>query len=167
MVGPLFRQRAETTERREIIVLLTPRIVDEPSAWEEGESYADQFYDRLDVFRDKMNPLGKRALAERSLRLARAAWAAGDALAALRHVNRSIHFDPLNQAAVNLREEVLAVAPDLEVRVDEHLHRGLALPIGRDYSKQGYPWQRFDHEIEPYVPDTHETIRMSISDGPQ
>jgi type IV pilus assembly protein PilQ len=142
-VGVAFRQRTEEIDRREIIVLLTPRIVDIPELICEGEQYAQQSLDRRNVFADKLTPLGKRHWGERYARLATAAWAASDADVALRYANLAIHFDPLHQGAVNLRREILTVHPDLEVAVDQHLHRGLGpfdLPH-RDYSRYGYPWQ--------------------------
>lgn len=124
-VGAAFRQRTETIVRREIIVILTPRIVDEIHTWKEGDDYTKQFDDRLQTFRDKMTPVGKRQFGERYTRLANAAYAAGDLDTSLRYANLAIHFDPLNQAAINLRTEIIEVAPDLEVGVHANLKRGL------------------------------------------
>lgn len=142
-VGAAFRRRTENVVRREIIVLLTPRVVDEVHTWQEGDNYAKQFDDRLQTFRDKMSPIGKRQFGERYTRLANAAYAAGDLDTALRYANLAIHFDPLNQAAINLRVEIIEVAPELEIGVHENLRRGLP-PLQhphRDYSHQGYPWR--------------------------
>ena len=142
-VGAAFRQRTETIVRREIIVILTPRIVDEIHTWKEGDDYTKQFDDRLQTFRDKMTPVGKRQFGERYTRLANAAYAAGDLDTSLRYANLAIHFDPLNQAAINLRTEIIEVAPDLEVGVHANLKRGLPPQQHphRDYSRQGYPWR--------------------------
>jgi hypothetical protein len=142
-IGAAFRQRTETVVRREIIVLLTPRVVDELHTWKEGDDYAKQFDDRLQTFRDKMSPLGKRQFGERYTRLANAAYAAGDLDTSLRYANLAIHFDPLNQAAINLRGEIIEVVPELEVGVHRNLKHGLP-PLQhphRDYSRQGYPWR--------------------------
>ena len=142
-VGAAFRQRTETVVRREIIVLLTPHVVDELHTWKEGDHYEKQFDDRLQTFRDKMSPLGKRQFGERYTRLANAAHAAGDMDTSLRYANLAIHFDPLNQAAINLRGEIIEVAPELEIGVHRNLKHGLP-PLQRphyDYSRQGYPWR--------------------------
>ena len=55
-----------------------------------------------------MSPIGKRNLGLHHLRSARAAYAAGDYLAAMKQVNLAIHYDPLNRDAVVLRNEIVA-----------------------------------------------------------
>jgi type IV pilus assembly protein PilQ len=146
-IGPAFRQRREEMDRREIIVLLTLRIIQEEDLWREGRAMSSQFKDRRDVVLAKMNPLGKRHFADRYVGKATAAWAAGDVDMALRYCNLALHFDPNHRSAVLLRREVISVAPGLEVSVHDHLRHGLGpgqLPH-LDYSKLGYPWQRPDH----------------------
>ncbi|HUT95187.1 MAG TPA: secretin and TonB N-terminal domain-containing protein [Thermoguttaceae bacterium] len=105
-VGPLFRNRDETTERHEIIVLITPHIVYEPETCEEGEQAACEFHRRQQVYGEKMTFLGKRHVARKYFRMAQNAWAAGDRNTALRFAELSIHFDPLNRAAIDLRSDV-------------------------------------------------------------
>jgi hypothetical protein len=143
VVGVAFRQRSEEINRREIIVLLTPRVINEHQAGAEGQNYAEQVEARQEVFVDKLTPLGKRHIGERHFRQANAAYAAGDLDTALRYANWAIHFDPLHQGAINLRNEILAIAPELEVGVKHHLRHGL--PIHEyphyDYSRDGYPWR--------------------------
>lgn len=163
-VGGAFRQRTEDIDRREIIVLLTPRVVDEVQAYHEGEDYASQYEDRVQNFRDKMTPLGKRQIAERYTRLANGAYAAGDLDTALRYANLAIHFDPLNQAPANIRAEIIEVAPQLERGVDQNLRRGLPLHQHphRDYSRQGYPWHPVDESpVAPYHVRFDDAVPMN------
>jgi type IV pilus assembly protein PilQ len=153
-IGPAFRQRNERIGRSEIIVLLTPRIIKETDLRREGRSFANELKDRRDVFLEKMSPLGKRHIATRHYRKAVAAWNAGDVDTALRYCNLAIHFDPLQADAIALRNQVLSVAPDLEISVHDHLRRGLApghLP-DRDYSKIGYPWRLPEHAVAEMGP---------------
>jgi type IV pilus assembly protein PilQ len=142
-VGPLFRSTLESTDRNEIIVLLTPRIIHDPISDEESAHYGGQFDNRTKVFADKMNPIGKRAYARRYLRLARAAWNAGDANAALRYVNLSIHFNRLDRDAISLREMIVTSTNAGDPRIDMHLREGLAPLRGprRDYSRHGHSWK--------------------------
>ena len=106
VVGVLFRNKQETVERRELLVLITPHIVYEPGTCREGDQAASEFHRRQAVYADKMSPLGKRSVARRYFRMAQNAWAAGDRKKALRFVELSVHFDPLNRAAIDLRSDI-------------------------------------------------------------
>lgn len=105
-IGALFRHKKEETEKREILILITPRIVQEPSAYHEGEQGAGEFHRRQAVYQDKMSPLGKRHIGRRYFRLAQEAWVRGERERALKLVSLSIQFDPLNRAAIDLRADI-------------------------------------------------------------
>jgi type IV pilus assembly protein PilQ len=145
-LGPVFRQKTEEVERSEIIVVITPRIVSEPMMCEEGQKWGNEFTQRQSVYFDKMSPIAKRNYGLHHLRMARAAYAAGDYLTALKQVNLAIHYDPLNRDAIVLRNEVVAAGGFEDESIHEYLHRGLSPLTGRhrDYSKQGYPWKEFE-----------------------
>jgi len=106
-VGFLFRNTTEDIEKREILVLVTPHIVYEPETCKEGECGAMEFHRRQAVYRDHMSPLGKRYLGRIYFRKAQAAWAAGDAPAALRLAQCSVQFDPENRAAISLTSDIV------------------------------------------------------------
>jgi type IV pilus assembly protein PilQ len=141
--GVLFRKKTEKVERREIIVLITPRIVHETTEEYEGARARDAFLARQENYFDNMSPAAKRQFGLRYLRLARAAWNAGDADMALRYVNLSLHFDPQNLEATTLRHQIVATLPPSYDTIHKHLNYGLApweIPT-RDYSRHGAPWQ--------------------------
>jgi len=106
MIGPVFRSTSEELGRREIIVLITPRIVYEPDTCQEGDTVACEFHRRHAVAKEKMSPLGKRAISRRYYRLAQVAWAHGDRSRALRFAEMAVHFDSLNRAAIDLRSDI-------------------------------------------------------------
>jgi len=106
VVGMAFRNSRETTERREVIVLITPRIVYEPGTCAEGERAAAEFHRRQAHYFDKMTPINKRRLGERYFRLAQSAWAGGQREKALRFAELAVHYDPLNRAALDLRSDI-------------------------------------------------------------
>lgn len=106
LLGAVFRNKRETVERRELLVLITPHIVYEPGACREGEEAACEFHRRQAVYADKMSPLGKRSVARRYFRLAQRAWAIGDRDRALRFAEMAVQFDPLNRAAIDLRSDI-------------------------------------------------------------
>jgi type IV pilus assembly protein PilQ len=106
-IGPVFRNQTEITKRSEIIVLLTPRIVSEPELSCNGEHAASEFHRRQAVYASHMSPIGKRYLGKKCFRKAQEAWSLGNQKAALANVSLAIHIDPLNRAAIQLREEIL------------------------------------------------------------
>lgn len=106
-VGFLFRQKQETNQRNEILVLITPHIVYDCEAATEGAHGATEFHRREAVYADQMSPLGKRHLGRKYYRLAQEAFAAGDQPRALRFIDLSIHFDPLNRNAIDLRTDIV------------------------------------------------------------
>lgn len=106
LVGVAFRHSDETIERREVLVLITPRIVYEPGTCKEGDKAACEFHRRQSVYTDKLSCLGKRSIARRYVRLAQSAYAAGDRDAAMRFAEMAVHFDPLSRAAIDLRSDI-------------------------------------------------------------
>ena len=143
LVGVGFRHKNETIDRREIIVLITPRIMFEPEAYRDGAEAACQYHQRQAIYADKMSPIGRRYYGRRFLRLARRAWNAGDAYSALSHINMSIHFDPSSLEAIALRSEVIGNSPHGSHSPDTHLGVGLA-PWNRPPDKGNHhaPWMR-------------------------
>lgn len=105
-IGPAFRRSTQSLERREIIVLITPHIVYEPEIGIQGDKAAREFHHRHMVYADKLSPLGKRHLGRRYFHQAQRAWSQGDQDKALWLINLSIHFDPLNRAAIDLRSDI-------------------------------------------------------------
>lgn len=142
-MGWLFRQKDQTIDRNEIIVLITPRIVSEPFMTDEGTRLGNDFTQRQAVYFNKMSPIGKRNLGQHHLRLARAAYNANDQVAAMKQVNLAIHYDPQSRDAVVLRNEIVAAGGFEDESIHEYLHRGLG-PLshgGPNYSRHGYPWK--------------------------
>jgi type IV pilus assembly protein PilQ len=141
-VGPAFRQKLESTDRHEVIILITPRLVSAPALAGEGKQAQREFAVRHANYADKMSPIAKRNYAKHYLRLAYAAWNAGDTRTALRYSNLAVHFDPMNLEASNLRSEVAATMPEHDNRLHYYLKDGLRPweHPHRDYTNQGFPW---------------------------
>ena len=142
LVGVAFRQKKETLEKREIIVLITPHIIHEPTEYCEGARAACEFYQRQQIYKDKMSPIGKRYYGNRYLRLARQAWNNSAAWDALRYINMSIHFDSVNREAIQLRNDIVANSPYGDVSVDTHLRLGLAPWNQPTNYHGGAPWMQ-------------------------
>lgn len=157
-LGVAFRQKTETTTRHEIIVLITPRLVCDPVLNGEGKQAQQEFAVRQANYADKMSPIAKRHYGRHYLRLAYAAFHAGDNLAALRYSNLAVHFDTMNLEANNLRTQVAATMPEYDNRLDTYLKDGLHLRERphRDYTKQGYPWSPGNAPLEEPVIDAYD-----------
>jgi type IV pilus assembly protein PilQ len=106
VVGGLFRQRDQTLERREILILVTPSIVYEPEVCMEGEAGAAAFHHRQAVKADSMSPLATRYLSRKNLRLAEEYAAAGRVEMARRRAELAVHYDPNNLAAIQFRDSL-------------------------------------------------------------
>ena len=107
-VGPLFRDETTTTRRQEIIVLITPRIVDE-SAWDcEAQRELDLFEARRDSLERSFPHYTRIALARKYFEKALRYRDAGDIATACKLVNVALHFDPTDEAAIRLRDALAA-----------------------------------------------------------
>lgn len=174
IAGALFRQKKENVGRHEILVLLTPRLIDEPVMSEEGAKLGNEFLRRQRVVFDKMSPIARRHHGMQYLRKAKAAWNAGDAKVALKYANLSIEHDPMNREAVAFRDQVVEVA-DPQESVHDYLRQGIKLGHHpkKEYSKDGSPWKE-EHLIVPGVepPDTYapsgpgKTLRVTVPPPP-
>lgn len=103
VVGVLFRHTKETTERHEILVLITPRIVYEPETCREGAGEVCHYGQRHAAMADNMSLINRRNVARRYLRLAQKASAEGNPLRAERLARTALAFDPANLEALELQ----------------------------------------------------------------
>jgi len=110
LLGVAFRQQTESIDRREIIVLLTPRIVGEHVACSEGDKASCEYHTRQATYANEMSHLGTRHLGRRYVRLAKSSLAGGERQAALRYADLAVHYDPTNHEATNLRAELQAAS---------------------------------------------------------
>ena len=118
MVGVPFGSKSEEMERREFIVLITPHIIYEPEMGDEGEVAAGEFHRRQATYAEKMSPLAKPHIARRYFRRAQEAWAVGNRRAALRFAEMSVHFNPLDRAAIDLRSDIWVGEPQGQHTLD-------------------------------------------------
>lgn len=187
-IGPLFRHKTETMTRREILVLLTPRLIQEPESDIEASRGGDEFILRQNVVRDHTNPLARRYLGRKALRKAQAAFAAGDRATALRMAEKAVFYDPENQQSIEFRDRLRKGGPPatpVRRAGGPNTDPGLALPeSARANSESGLdgeeiaPWileGLGDGQIVPPPPARDEgqpgkildLERKSFFDGPQ
>lgn len=107
LAGPLFRRQADTTTRDEIIILITPHIVKDDSAYAASSAELLRDAEQLRVgVRKGMMPWGRERLAEGSYEIALRELASDnpDHRKALWHLNAATNLNPKFLEAAKLKQ---------------------------------------------------------------
>ncbi|HEX5009048.1 MAG TPA: hypothetical protein VFY71_01510 [Planctomycetota bacterium] len=120
-VGWLFSSEETVTQRNEIIVLLTPHVLEDGEPGESGEHYVKDSQDDTQQMRRNAGSLARVEYAKRTLDEAREAMDRGDLDDARVLCDRSLLLDPLADGALELSREI-------DTRVTESV--GAPLPDG-------------------------------------
>jgi len=107
-IGGLFRQTIDKVTRREVIVLLTPHIVDGGVTDVNGLELANSMANSRDLLFDQHLPISRQRLARPHLLDAERAMSDGQFEAALRHAEMAIQFCATDVRATRLRLRALA-----------------------------------------------------------
>lgn len=102
-LGRLFRDETEATSRRELVILITPRIVNLAGAADEALAALAEFTERHDRMGRSLTPTMRVALARKHYEQAMSSHLHGDATAAQRHLKWTLHFDPTHAEANRLQ----------------------------------------------------------------
>ena len=115
VIGWLFSSEKTEIVRKEIIVLLTPRVLDDGERYEDGERTRDLAEARRDRMRDNYGSVARVEYAGKAFEDARAALAEGDLGTARRLCDRGLLFDPLAEGAIELSQQIDARLTEEEV----------------------------------------------------
>ncbi len=158
VLGPLFRTKTDTIVRREILVLLTPRIVYEPEYDQNSEQWKEEFERRQLVSADSQSLLSRTTTARRMIRKAEEARAQGDITRARRFATLAVRFDPNNRMAMALRDELNS--QQLGIGKETHLNRW-QLSDPTPGSPMADPGQALDgNTIDPSLLDDLQGVPM-------
>lgn len=115
-IGPLFRNKADSIQRTEVLVLLTPRIIYDGEAAAEGAQYRRES-DRIEAsqFSDTIQ-IGTAHLARKRLQQAQQALNSGNRTAARRFAELARRHDPTNREVLQFFD-LLDGAAAMPVRV--------------------------------------------------
>ena len=105
-IGWLFSSEETTVQRNEIIVLLTPHILEDGATYEDGQTVIDEAKEGRAQLRKNMGPVARVEQAHRTLEDARAAMQRGDLDEARILCDRSLLIDPLADGAIDLSQEI-------------------------------------------------------------
>lgn len=116
LIGWFFSKEETEVERSEIIVMLTPHILEDGEAYEDGGLILQEAKDRSEVFVDGFGPVARRSYAQQTLAEARKAFDAGDLDEARSLTDRVIALDPLAEGVVEFSKEIDARLLDRRMR---------------------------------------------------
>ncbi len=135
LIGGLFRSTSDSTTRQEVIVLLTPHIIEEPKDTQSDARMDDVRRKRFGA-KNELQWLGKARLAEDRYALAARSYLEGDTEAAMNALNYVLDIRPSYLEAIRLKERIIA-----ETKPDEldSMERILLGDIEREDSEK---WRR-------------------------
>jgi type IV pilus assembly protein PilQ len=112
IVGVLFRGTADQVKREEVVVLLTPHIIEEPGE-SEGQARADDVGRKRVAAKDEMLGIGRAKLAEDSYAKAARYYIEGDNESAMKELGIALWLRPTFLEAIRLKERIIAeTSPD-------------------------------------------------------
>ncbi len=134
-VGGAFRGRADTIERQEVVVLLTPHIIYEPSQTN-GEERAEDVSRKRHGAKEKMQWLGRTKITEEFYADAARYYVEGDKMLAMKKLAVALHIHPAHLDSLRLKERMLEEASPKERKTLERI-------ILRDIEREEAPkWRR-------------------------
>lgn len=106
LIGDAFKSIDDTSRREEVIVMLTPHIIDSPDEIASNDKNTDPMR-VLHQARQRINWMSVARQADDSYEKAARAYAEGDTSAAMREVNWALHLRPTYIEAVRLRDRIV------------------------------------------------------------
>jgi len=111
VIGELFKGTDDSNRREEVIVLLTPHIIDDPVQTNGDARAADIARKRIGA-REGLSWLGAGRLAEDRYAKAVGLYTAGDTAAALCEINATLDIRPTYLEALRMRDRILTESGD-------------------------------------------------------
>ena len=105
-VGWLFSTETTEVERKEIVIMLTPRILEDGEVYEDGQLILDEARKDTKTFIDGFGPVARRTTAQRTFDEAREAFDDGRLDEARSLCDRVIALDPLAEGVGEFSREV-------------------------------------------------------------
>ncbi len=120
LVGGLFRGTSDQTTRQEVIVLLTPHIIEEPEETNSNARIDDVRRKRFGA-RDELQWAGRARLVEDRYSKAAKLYIEGDTEAAMRELAVVLEVRPTYLEAIRLKERIIAETTPDEVDMIERI----------------------------------------------
>ncbi len=125
IVGLLFRGKADQIKREEVVVLLTPHIVVEPSETE-GNARAEDVRRKRYGAQDELQTISRGRMAEEFYAKAARLHVEGDNESAMRELQKALRLRPAYLEAIRLKERILAQTnPDEAKKLERIILEGI------------------------------------------
>jgi len=111
LIGPAFQNKSENVVRTEMIVLITPRIVQPDVAATVGETAKLEFEQRADHFSRDLSPINRNNLTRLHLERAQFYLDRGEFVRAHAHAREAVHLNKTNKAALAMLQHIEQLAP--------------------------------------------------------
>jgi type II secretory pathway component GspD/PulD (secretin) len=120
LVGGLFRGTNDRTERQEVIVLLTPHIIEEPSEVD-GQARAADISRKRSGAKDGLQWIDRARLAEDHYAKAVRSYRENDTMSAMEDLSIALNLRPTYLEAIRLKERIIAGSSPEEVQEMERI----------------------------------------------
>ncbi len=135
LIGMAFRGTTDSTVREEVIIMITPHIISEPSQLD-GEARADDISRKRAGAKDGLNPLSRTKMAEDHYAKAVKSRKEGDSSSAMMELSSALRLRPTYLEALRLKEKILAESSPDEL---ENLERIMLKEVEQE---QAPKWHR-------------------------
>ncbi len=135
VLGRLFRGTTDTVERQEVIVILTPHIIEEPCQ-ADGADRAEDIRRKMDGARHGTQWFGRARLAEDAYAKAARFYLEGDVDSAVFHVRMALLMRPTYLEARRLYERIIAETDPEELkRIDSIVEQAIDQQESRNWQR--------------------------------
>ena len=107
LVGALFRGQVDLTQREEVIVMLTPHIIEEPGETNPKAAQADVDRKRFGAKEEEL-PISRRKMAEDAYAKAAKYYIEGDNMSSMKQLENALALRPSYLEAIRLKEKIIA-----------------------------------------------------------
>ncbi len=136
VVGAVFRGTTDTTVREEVIIMLTPHIIDEPSQTGAADR-ADDIRMKMDGAKHSLQGLDRARLAEDAYARAAKYYLEGDIDSAVYNVKVALMMRPTYLEALRLRERIVVeTAPEELERIDSIVEQAIDQQEARNWKRR-------------------------------
>jgi type IV pilus assembly protein PilQ len=157
IIGDAFRNTSDSTQKEEVIVLLTVHIVKNDDAYAEAGSDTHQDIERVRVgMRRGLRWFGRERLAQAHYRAALEHYANGQYDKALWDARMALHNSPKMLAAIQLKEEILQ---QRDWEEEGSVHRGFMSRLIMSERNMGIEEPMFERPAPPFIsPDELQSM---------